>query len=89
MQSSLGFKLYKATRDGSIKKVRILLSKKEKIDVNWQKEGLNCGASALHAACKYGHHDIAALLLDYGADMELTRIDSRESTPLMEACTYE
>ena len=44
------------------------------------------GWSGLAIACKYGWYKIAELLIQYGADVQLSTVD--KSTPLMIACDY-
>ena len=66
---------------GIIEVVRTVL-KDETIDVNWRDAN---GWSALHLACLLNRRDVAELLLDHGADIELPG-SVYKRTPLICAC---
>ena len=68
-----------AARYGSIDDVKKYLNDGT-VDVNGKD---SYGWTALHKACHEGHRDIAELLLDHGADIEVR--SSTNSTPLMMA----
>jgi ankyrin repeat protein len=71
-----------AAREGRIDDVKLHV-KDDAVDVN---DNEYDGWTALHWACKYGHHDIAELLLDHGADIEAQT--DVNATPFIYAC-YE
>ena len=73
-----------AARNGRIDDVRKYL-KDDTIDVNgkWR------GKTALYLACKYGHRDIAELLLDHRDGTYINAVPYSGLTPLMWACNND
>ena len=67
-----------AAEHGKIEDVKKYL-KDDTVNVNCTTNGF--GWAALHYACNYGHLEIAELLLDHGANIEVRGID-RHDTPL-------
>ena len=73
-------KLCNEAKDGNIEAARTLL-KDDAIDVNF----FYGEYAALHNACWMNRRDVAELLLDHGADIELPSMNSK-FTPLMASC---
>jgi ankyrin repeat protein len=66
----------RAAEDGKDGAVKFLLSVKAKVDIQDEE-----GKSALHHACITDHFSIVGMLLECGADPQLT--DAEGNTPLM------
>jgi ankyrin repeat protein len=82
--------LTSACRSGSVDLVKLLLAFSEpNRPMPDQTEILRTGfvdmSSALHIACEHGHAEVAALLIEYGADVE--EESCRSLTPLRTAAT--
>lgn len=77
--------LFYAAKKGDLKKAfKILKEAGSKAkDLVKKTDGLS-GYTALHYAAKYGHYEIAKLLISYGAPIDTQAVAAR--TPLMEAC---
>uniref|UniRef100_A0A0B7AHT9 SOCS box domain-containing protein n=2 Tax=Arion vulgaris TaxID=1028688 RepID=A0A0B7AHT9_9EUPU len=75
------YPLHNAAREGRLDNLRTLLASK-KYDVN---KGTFELVRPLHEACLAGHFDCALLLIEYGANVNLTNIDG--ATALCDACS--
>ncbi|CAG5115534.1 unnamed protein product [Candidula unifasciata] len=74
------YPLHKAAREGRLEDLRILLAS-GRYDAN---KGTFELVRPLHEACLAGHFDCAALLIHYGANVNLANIDG--ATALCDAC---
>ena len=57
----------------------------DKIELNEKDDE---GLSAFMHACRYGHYDVAQLLLNHSDKIELNAKDNSGETALMQACRY-
>ena len=80
MANKLNWELSEACKDGRIRSVLSLIRR----GANIHRGNDNHLWTPLHLACQWGHTDIALLLLDRGADINITAIYGH--TPLHWAC---
>ena len=74
--------LFNAVRDNKLIEVERLLD----AGADLRTRDGECSDTPLHVACTWGHHDIARLLIDRGADVGAQNKHGR--TPLHHACNY-